>query len=130
MKISWKKYNLIEMPVYLTKHADDRSKFRDNQPVNISKSRIEKIINKAEDSILNLKDKFRHFVIKTQNSLNIVGELVKEKNDWVFDVITVMVKDKFFPKHSSDKVIYVSEEIKLKDLIKNRGSFENKKRKK
>ena len=118
MKISWSKYNLNEMPVYLTKHADDRSKFRNNRPVNISKSRIEKIINKAEDSILSLKDKFKHFVIKTQNSLNIVGELVKEKNDWVFDVITVMVKDKFIPKHSSDKVIFVSEEIKLKDLIK------------
>jgi hypothetical protein len=123
MKISWKKYNLNEMPVYLTKHADDRSKFRDNRPVNISKSRIENIINKAENYIMNLKDKFNHFVIKTQNSLNIVGELVKEKNEWVFDVITIMIKDKFFPKHSTDKVIYVNEvknmkKITLKSLIK------------
>jgi len=50
---------------------------------------------------------------------------VKEKNDWVFDVITVMVKDKFIPKHSSDKVIFVSESIKLKNLIKENASLED-----
>jgi len=114
MKINWTKYegSVEEMAVHLTTHARDRA-----VTVGLTKDRIQDIVNSAEDKIISLGKKFQTLIIKTRDAINIVGALSQEGGQYVFDVITVMVKKNFVPKSAFDKVIYVNEiEIPLNKL--------------
>ena len=116
VKTNWSKYQnrvecLPEMSVNVTAHAMDRAIHRDG----ISRNTIQHIIDNAEDQILKVGPK-SPVVIKTKDSINIVGELIQEAGEWVFEIITIMIKQNFVPKNSWDKVIYVTEEVKTDDF--------------
>jgi len=121
VKTNWNKYAdtpqlglsdtdaIIEMAVHMSAHAADRAVTRDGKPVGITQDFIQHVIDAAENKILQLGKKFPTLIIKTRDAINIVGALSQQAGEWVFDVITVMVKKNFIPKNAWDKVINVNE---------------------
>lgn len=113
MKIQWPEN---EMAVQLTQHAAERSTHRDDSPFKVTKQTIQDIVDSAEDKIINFGQQYRTLVLKTQNAINIIGTLSKSAGDWVFRIITVMVKPDFHAR-PEDKVVYVNEMKSFKQLI-------------
>jgi hypothetical protein len=103
--------------IEITKHGEDRSNKRYGKEVNINKNMVIDLINKCKDTILKSSSKFETFVIHSLKSkLNIVGALVKTKGKYLFKVITVMIKDVFYPK-SDDKYIEIAEGLVNDDNV-------------
>jgi len=99
-------------------HAIERAYERNEKPFIKVKEDVQELINKAESEIVNLSDKFRTFVLKGKNNLNVVGNLVKKGRDYVFRIITVMWKKHFIPKNPNDKVININEAYEI-NIYKN-----------
>jgi len=95
--------------VVLTHHGKERSKTRYNTSVDIKKNEIENLIDKSSEMLIKNASNFKTFVIHgIKSHLNVVGALLKKAGKWVFEVITVMIKDTFYPK-TNDKYIEVFE---------------------
>lgn len=102
-----------EIAVTLTNHAIDRSAFRYNQPVNIQKEEIERLVQAAKAKLIKRSKEFTSFVIHgAKNLLNVVGTLYRRGKDWVFRVITVMRKNEFH-KRPEDAYVEVNEWNKI-----------------
>jgi hypothetical protein len=85
--------------IKLTTHGDERSHERDGKKLNISKFEIEEVIDKAESKLLKMFVKFKTFVIHDHISkLNVIGRLIKKGKEFIFKVITVMIKPNFKPR--------------------------------
>ena len=107
-----------EIDVLLTKHALERSRERYGLPVNIKKEEIEDLVRKSIDDIIQNLRSAKTFVIHgVKSKLNVVGALVRQGHDWLFKVITVMIKDFFKPK-SNDKYLEVFEVKTEKETYK------------
>ena len=101
--------NEEEIDIELSKHGQDRSKFRYGQYLDIKKEDIENLIKKSSDVLLKYANQFETFVVHgIKSKLNVVGALLKKGSNWIFKVITVMFKDHFYPKND-DKFIEVYE---------------------
>ena len=108
-----------EIDVYLTQHTIDRSRERYGLPVNIKKEDIEDLVRKSIDDIIQNLRSAKTFVIHgIKSKLNVVDALVRQGRDWLFKVITVMVKDVFLPSHKEDKYLEVYEVKTEKETYK------------
>ena len=102
--------------ILFTNHAQKRFKSREIEKHLIQKNQIKKIIDKVKKILISSWKKYEEFVIhSTKLKLNIVGTLVRKNNKWVFRIITLMIKDMFYPR-SNDKFIEVYENCK-KNII-------------
>lgn len=118
--IEWDEYvyEKNDILVDLTKHGEERSLFRDGISTNISKETIESLINKVSDKLKTYSNSFDIFVIHgIKSKLNVVGKLYKMKLGWLFKVITVMIKDLFYPR-PNDKYIEVYESMTQDEIFK------------
>lgn len=100
-----------EIDVLLTTHAMDRSRERYGLPINIKREDIEELVRKSANILTKNLQGAKTFVIHgLKSNLNIVGALVRKGKDWLFKVITVMLKSHFFPK-AGDRYLEVTESL-------------------
>jgi len=100
-----------EIDVLLTTHAMDRSRERNGLPINIKREDIEELVRKSANILTKNLQGAKTFVIHgLKSNLNIVGALVRKGKEWIFKVITVMLKSHFFPK-AQDKYVEVYESL-------------------
>lgn len=99
--------------VVFTKHGDERRVMRDGQMVGVSRDRIENIIHNNFKRIKPFWGRFNKFIFRNQkDGLNVVGELVRDGDDWTFKVVTVMFKHNYKP-YFGDYVVNVNESKNL-----------------
>lgn len=98
-----------QIDIEMSLHAEDRSKNRDGIKIDIDKNKIFNLVNKSKDIILKSATKFKTFVIHgLKSKLNVVGALIKSGSKYIFKVVTVMLKQNFYP-YKDDKYIEVTE---------------------
>jgi hypothetical protein len=98
-----------ELITSMSHHALDRAIERGGEPLIWFRQEVEDLINKAEDKIQQLSDKYKTFVIKGKRGLAVVGGLIKKGKDLIFKVFTVHRKKNFVPNNPNDAVITVTE---------------------
>jgi hypothetical protein len=98
-----------ELITSMSHHALDRAIERSGEPLIWFRREVEDLINKAEDKIQQLSDKYKTFVIKGKRGLAVVGGLIKKGKDLIFKVFTVHRKKNFVPNNPNDAVITVTE---------------------
>jgi len=87
--------------VILSPHAHDRRAYRDGLPVGVSVERIERIGYNNFHRMKPFYGRVNKFVLisyRDEVPLNIVGEVFRDGDDWLFKVATVMKKRGFVPK--------------------------------
>lgn len=98
-----------DIDIQMTQHGNERSRERYGRKVNIKKEDIEKIVNNAKNNLMQFIPKFSTFVLHgLKSKLNVVGSFFKNGGKYIFKVITVMIKDKFFPR-DTDKYLQIQE---------------------
>lgn len=108
-------------------HSIDRAEERSEDKLDIAKKEISDLIYKAKDQLESFAGKFRTFILKGKNDLNVVGALIRQGANYIFKIITVMWKKNFYPK-PNDKVIDLKEakEICVEDKLHDKNSIESK----
>jgi hypothetical protein len=108
-------------------HSIDRAEERSEDNLNVAKKEISDLIYKAKDQLESFAGKFRTFILKGRNDLNVVGALIKQGANYIFKIITVMWKKNFYPK-PNDKVIDLKEakELHVEDKLHDKNSLEGK----
>jgi hypothetical protein len=97
-------------------HSVDRAIERSDDSLDVARKEISDLIYKAKDQLESYAGKFKTFIIKGKNNLNVVGALIKQGFNYVFKIITVMWKKNFVPNNSNDKVIMTeAKEICVED---------------
>ena len=88
--------------VVFTKHGEERRVMRDGQWVGVPKERIENIVMNNFKRIKPFFGRFNHFAfMNPYDNLNVIGELLRDGEDYIFKVITVMFKKGFKPKFNT-----------------------------
>lgn len=115
--IDWNNYEPLneELIASLSHHALDRAIERGGEPIIWFRKEVEDLINKAEDKIQQLSDKYKTFVIKSKKGLVVVGGLLKKGKDLIFRVFTVHRKKNFISNNPNDAMITVTENISFKE---------------
>lgn len=88
--------------VVFTKHGEERRVMRDGQWVGVPRERIENIVMNNFKRIKPFFGRFNHFAfMNPYDNLNVIGELLRDGEDYIFKVITVMFKKGFKPKFNT-----------------------------
>lgn len=87
-----------EDTVVVTTHGKERSMIRNGQFVGVTRDRIENMVLKNFHRIKPFYGRFKYFAfMNPYDHLNVVGELVRDGDDYMFKVMTVMFKMGFKP---------------------------------
>jgi hypothetical protein len=107
LRIEFEKDHFIneEDFVQFTTHSFDRMSYRDGIPVGVSRERVERIVLNNFHRMKPFYGRIHDFVLISYRDdvpLNIIGEVIKiGHDDWLFKVITVMLKRGFVPNRGT-----------------------------
>lgn len=109
--IEWKDYTMTEdVAASLSSHALERAAERVGEPIMQLRLEVESLVNQAEDTLIDLSQTYKTFLLKGKRGLAVVGALLKNGVDYIFKVITLHKKKNFVPNNPNDKVIDLSED--------------------